>query len=147
MGLGDVQNLLIGGIVFVLILSGGVIFVSSLYSAFGGGIDSTNQISEFNRTLNKAEQVTSAANNIRSSIDSVNSNEAGVLGWINALFGSIYYTLKTTISSLSFIGTAIEESVSYFGYDIVTPLVTLVGLIVVIIIAFAIWSAVTRQVN
>jgi hypothetical protein len=142
MALDDIKNLIIGSILFVVVISGGVIFLGS-FSAFDSSIDSVGDVSGFNSTLNKARNVTDAANSIQDSISSV-SNNPGILGWFDALFGSIYNGLKAMFGSLSFISTAMVESVAFFGFDIVTPLIVLLGLVIVVVIGFAIWSAITK---
>ena len=142
MALDDIKNLIIGSLLFVVIITGGMFFLGSFLN-YDSNIDNTGKITVFNNTLNKATEVTAAAENIQTSVESISTNP-GPLGWFDALFGSIYNGLKAMFSSLSFINTLMIESTNFFGFDVVTPMITLIGLCVVVIIGFAIWSAITK---
>ena len=137
MALENIQNYLIGIIVFVLIISGGVYIVGDFYLA-DSSIDTENSIGNFSASMNKANEVTTSVNEIKDSIDA----EPGILGWLNALIGSAFQGLKAMFGTLSFMNVVADDAATFFGIPLF--LVTLVSLITVVIIAFAIWSAIMR---
>jgi len=143
MALDDIKSLIIGAIFFVMIIIGGGLFLSS-FAASDSTLDTTNRIGALNTQLNKSNDVINATAGIKSSIDIVGSGDVTSLNWFNALFGSIYYSLKASFSSIGFVSAIISDSVSYLGWDAVTPIIALFGLIIIIIIGFAMWSAVTK---
>lgn len=141
MGLEGVQNYIIGVILFVVVIASGVFVLGSFYSV-DSSIDSVGQVSQFNESLNKASSVTASVGALDSSIQSVSSENVGILGWLNALVGSIFNGLKAIGGTLSFMNVAASESASMFGVPaFIFPLVLL---IVTVIIGFAIYSAITK---
>lgn len=139
MALESMQNYIIGVILFVIVISGGVFILGNFY-AVDNSIDASNRVGSFNNTLNKASEVTLAVEGIDSSIE---QNNTSPLGWVDVVFGSAYNGLRAVKSSMGFMGVATKEAGGLFG---VPPFITvLLALIFVVIIAFAIWSAVTRS--
>jgi hypothetical protein len=141
MGLEGVQNYMIGVILFVVVITSGVFVIGNFYSS-DVSIDSGNQIGQFNRSLSKASEVTTSVNELQSGIVNVNEEDAGVLGWLNSLVGSIFRGLKAIFGTLSFMNVAADETASLFGMP--TFIFPLILLIVTVIIGFAIYSAITK---
>ena len=141
MGLEGVQNYIIGVILFMLVITGGVFMIGSFYNK-DPSIDSIGQIDSFNKSLNKASEVTASVSELDSSIQSVSNENVGVLGWLNALVGSIFNGLRAIGDSLGFMSTASSEASAIFG--IPAFILPLILLIVTVIIIFAIYSAITK---
>lgn len=140
MGLDSLKYLMIAVVFFVVVITGGVLILGD-FTAYDSTIDSSNQIDDFNSTLNKANEVTASVNEIENSVDSVASG-VGILGWLNALISSAYNGLQALISSLGFVNVAANDSAKMLGIPQV--LVGLILLIIVIIIVFGIYSVITR---
>lgn len=141
MGLDNIKGIMIGTVMFIIIITTGVFMLGS-FRTDDSTLDSTNQIDKFNSTLDKTQEITSSVNDIKSSVDSVTQEKVGPLGWIEALVGSAYSSLKAIGGTLSFIGVAIEGTAGLFG--IPSFILVLLSLIIVILIGFAIWSAIFK---
>lgn len=142
MALDNLQNYMIGVVFFVIVISGGAFMMSSFYSA-DPTIDTIGDISTFNASLNKANDITLAVDDIDGSIQSITAEDAGALGWLDALVGSTFSGLQALGHTLGFMNVATAEAANILG---VPPfIIPLILLVVIIIIGFAIWSAIMRQ--
>ena len=143
MSLTTVQNTVIGLILLIVIVVSGGSYLTA-FSANDSSLDSQDQIGNFNRTLNKAATVTQSANDIRDSITSLDSSNAGIFGIFNVLLSSAYNGLKTMFGSLDFISTGLSDAMSLMGFGDLDPIVALISLVTIVIIGFAIWAAIAR---
>ena len=143
MALDEVKGYLIGVIMFIVVITGGVIAFSS-FTAYDSSIDSTNQIGAFNQTFNKAANITTSVTKIQQSVDRASTNGGGPLGWLNALVGSAYEGLTAISSSMRFVGIVADDTADFFNVPFILPLITLITLVITLIIAFGIWSAITK---
>jgi hypothetical protein len=141
MGLENIQKIMIGVVMAIIIITSGVFMIGS-FTASDSSIDSANQVGDFNATLDKSVEITTSVNNIQTSIDSVSEEKAGVLGWLNALIGSVFNGLKSIGDTLGFISIASTNAANLFG--IPSFILPLLVLIIVIIIGFAIWAAIFK---
>ena len=143
MGLDELKNYIIGVILFVVVITGGVMFIGSMYDA-NPALDSVGGISQFNASFAKASQVNASVNDIGNSLETVDDQDGGFLGlgWINALVGSAFTGLKAVFYSMGFMSEVGQDVSGIFG--IPYSLVTLIVLIITVIIVFAIWAAITR---
>jgi hypothetical protein len=140
MGLDDVKSYMIGVILFILVIASGVFILGSFYSE-DSSIDMVGQVSQFNSSLNLASNMTTAAQGVSDSIEKA-GNSSSPLGWLDVLVGSTFTGLKAISGTMSFMNVAAAQSSSMFGIpSFVYPLLVL---IILLIIAFAIWSAITR---
>lgn len=141
MGLEGIQNYMIGIILFIIVITGGV-YVIGTFRDSNTSLDTVGEINSFNQSLNKAANITTSVNQLDQQIQAVNSQDVGILGWLNALVGSIYNGLAAIGGTLSFMSVAASETAAIFGIpSFIFPLILL---IVTVIIGFAIWSAITR---
>lgn len=141
MGLDSIQGIMIGAVMAIIIITTGIFMLGS-FTAVDSNLDTADQIGNYSGTLDKSTEITDSVNQIKSSIDSVTEEKAGVLGWLNALIGSVFKGLKSVGNTLSFIGVASEETATNLGVpSFIMPLLVL---IIFIIIGFAIWAAVMR---
>ena len=140
MALEDIKGYMIGVIIFIVVITGGVMMFSE-FSAVDPTIDSGGQIGQFNRTLNKASNISQSVQGIEDSIEQAGTGR-GPLGWLDAIVGSAYNGLKAIGNTMGFVKVAGEDEANIF--NIPTIFVTLLGLIVTLIIGFAIWSAITK---
>ena len=141
MGLEGIQNYMIGIILFIIVISGGV-YIIGTFKDSNTSLDTVGEINSFNQSLNKAANITSSVNKLDQQIQSVNSQDVGILGWLNALVGSVYNGLAAIGGTLSFMTIVASETSAIFGIpSFIFPLILL---IITVIIGFAIWSAITR---
>jgi hypothetical protein len=142
MGLNNIQNYMIGVIVFMVLVVGGV----SIFGTFTSiNTDGADQLTTFNKSLNQAGAVSTSVNEIDNKIQEVSASGAGFLGlgWIDALIGSAFNGLKAIGGTLSFMDIVFEEGGALLG---VPPfLIGLLTLIVTVVIVFAIWQAITNS--
>lgn len=141
MGLEQLQSYITGVILAIIVITGGLLILNDFRSN-DTSIDPTNTVNSFNRTLNKANEVNISVSGMSNSIQEASTTNTGVLGWLNALVGSIFDGLKAIFSSFSFVNVAAEETGKELGIPAI--LTSLALLIITIIIVFAIWSAITK---
>lgn len=141
MGLDDIKYYLIGIVIFMVVIGGGVYILGSFHNA-DNSIDSSGELSQFNDSLYKASNITKVINDLDASINSVTSEKVGALGWLNALLGSAFNGLKLIGQSVGFMKVVASEAGVILG--IPSFIISLLVLITIIIIAFAIYTAITR---
>jgi hypothetical protein len=144
MALENIQNYIIGIIIFCIVITGGTFIIGQFYLS-DSSIDTSGATKNFSDTMNKATEVTVAVNNVETSItgeggDTVNN--AGALGVLNALIGSAFDGLQAIFGSLSFMGVLASDTANIFGIPAIY--LSLIALIATVVIAFAIWSAIMR---
>lgn len=141
MGLESIQKIMIGVVMAIIIITSGVFLLGS-FTASDPSIDTANKVGNFSATLDKSVEIKDSVGRIETSINSVSEEKAGVLGWLNALVGSVFNGLKSVGNTLSFISVASTQAASIIGIpSFILPLLTL---ILFIIIGFAIWSAIFK---
>jgi uncharacterized Tic20 family protein len=141
MALDNLKNYIIGIILAIALILCGVFLVSS-FSSNDSSIDTQGDIQQFNRTLALSQNITTSVDSMNEALDVEN---AGALGWIDAIFRSTFSGLKATKQSTEFVGVATKESAKFFGIERVLPIISVILLIVAIIILIAIYEAITRQ--
>lgn len=139
MALNNIQNYMIGIVIMIVMVTSGVLVFGN-FTAVDATLDTTNQIQNFTRTLNKSSEITTSVDSISDSISGVTSENTGALGWLNALVGSVFNGLKAVGGTLSFMDVAARESGQIFGVP--QEIIGLLLLITIIIIGFAIYSAI-----
>ena len=142
MSLDNLQNYMIGVVLFIVVISGGAFMLGEFYSV-QPSLDDAGEIDQFAQSLNKSAEITTAVGGIEDSIQAVGEGDAGPLGWIDALIGSAFKGVKALLGTLGFVNVAAGESAGILG--IPDFLVGLLVLLVVILIGFAIWAAFLRQ--
>lgn len=146
MALTTVQNMIIGMIVFVVVLTGGVAYLGTFYH-YDSTIDTINGISNFNSTLNKAATVTADVNAIQTNIVSTNATGlAQAVNYFNIVFNGAFNGLKTMFDTTSMITSLPHDIGVAIGMSdtTVTVMLGLLVLIVIVIVGFAIWASVMR---
>jgi len=141
MGLDRLQSYIIGVILSIVVATGGILIMTDFLDA-KPNLDSVNDLGDFNDSFSKANEVTDAVDGMSNSIEDVSESNAGILGWLNALVGSIFDGIKAIFKSFSFVESSASDAGIIFGIPAV--LIGLIVLIITIIIVFAIWSAITK---
>jgi len=143
MALDDLKFLMIGIILSITVIVSGILIFTPFHQA-NTAQDPTDQFGNFSKALNRADNITSSVNGISSSISGVGSTNSGPLGWLDTLIGGTYRGLKAIGQTIGFVNDMGTESASIFG--IPPTIVALILLIIVVIVGFAIWAAITRTV-
>lgn len=129
------RTYIIGIIIFCFIIVGGI----SLLASFGVN---SSQVTEFNQTFDKMNDVTSVTSDLRGSIENADT-DFGAFGVLNSLISSAWQSLRLLFTSLGFMEDAYSGLTSFFGVPAWIPM--LLGAIVIVIIAFAIFGAIFQR--
>lgn len=129
------RTYIIGIIIFCLFIVGGV----SLLASFG--VNST-QVTDFNTTFDKMNDVTDVTSDLRGSIENADT-DFGAFGVLNSLISSAWQSLRLLFTSLGFMEDAYTGLNTFFGVPAWIP--ALLGSIVIVIIAFAIFGAIFQR--
>jgi len=133
------KDYIIGVIIFTFMITGGIWLLSSLNSSTGGVLSADARYDSFNKTFNVYENVTTQVQGIRSNIENSDS-ELGGFGALNALINSAWNGVQFLFSSFGFMDSVFIGISSVFGLP--SWIGGLLILLVVTIIAFAIWAAI-----
>ena len=127
-------------IVFTFIILSGTTMMAELRkgdSTFMAG----EEVAAFNSTFNTYQRLETSITNIQSSVTNT-QNDWGVLGVLGALAGSAWNGLVLLFSSFSFMNL-VFAGLGVFGVPAWVG--GLMSFAVIVIIAFAIWSAIFRS--
>lgn len=127
-----------GIILFTLVVVAGI-GLMSVFGADNPAMLSGGKYSEFNSSMNKLADVTDQVGSLDSGIRDA-STDFGAFGVLNALISSAWQTLKLLGTSLSFMSEAYGAMSSVFGVPAWIP--GLIGLLVVAMLVFTIYSAI-----
>jgi len=134
------RHYIIGIIMFVFFILGVISLITEFDNADANFMDSNDDddFVKFNRTFNKLDDINESVNNIKDNVIDADVDE-GTFGVLNSLINSAWNTLKLLFNSLSFMNSVFEGLSEIFG--IPSWVSTLLILLVVVVIAFAIYSA------
>lgn len=137
------KHYLYGAILFSVMILGIVSILSSLNEAEGGNIANDERFAEFNSTFNIYDQIDNGTQNVRSSIENAPESQFGIFGVLNSLINTAWQTLKGLFNSFKFVTVAIGGLSTMFGVPVwVTGAVSL---LIIVMIAFSIWSAIFQK--
>ena len=136
-----ISDYLIGIIIFTMVIVGGISMMTIFQSKNSAFLD-TEKFSKFNDTFNTYDDVVQETGSIESSI--TNSNpDPGLFGVLNGLIQGAWQVLKLMFGSLSFMTAVWTGLYTIFGVPLWVGV--LIGSIVIVLIAFAIWSAIFQR--
>lgn len=136
-----ISNYLIGIVLFCFIIVGGVSVMGILRNAdssFGG-----DHYSSFNKSFNVMDDIETEVTDLQTGIESTEDQDFGTFGVLNALISKSWQSLRLFVSSFSFMNSAFSGATTVFGVPAWIP--TLAGLIIAIVIIFAILSAIFQR--
>lgn len=134
------KNYIIGVIMMMMFVVGGISLLS-LFNDADSSFDSDGRAGEFNRTFNKLDDVSSQVHTIESSFDA--EPQWGIFGALNSLIQSAWNTITLVITSWGFMDSVFIGMNAMFGVPLWVA--TFIGLIITIIIAFAIYSLIFQR--
>jgi len=129
-----------GIVIFTLFVVAGVTFVSTF--ADGGGSIDEDRLGSFNKTFNKMDSLSSTTADLRSGVEDAET-DFGAFGVLNSLISGAWNTLRLLFSSLGFMDGVFSGLETEFGVPAFIGV--LIGLLAVLLIAFAIYSAIFQR--
>ena len=135
------RHYIFGVIAMMLFITGGV-FIMSAFKDTNAAFDSENRLDEFNRTFNKLDDLNARINQSAEDITTAEP-DLGVLGVLNSLIQTGWLTLKTIITSFTFMSDVYGGLTALFGIPAWIPLI--IGLFITTMLVFAIFSMVFQK--
>lgn len=129
------RNFIVAMLIFCVFIVGGIFLITDF------GINDS-QTGEFNNTFYIVNNITGDIGNIRGSIES-SDNDFGAFGVLNGLINSAWTSLKLLFGSYDIAQAVFDDAGKFLGID--ATIVLLLGSIVLVIIAFAMWSAIFQR--
>lgn len=141
MGIGDIKGIFIGVILGIIVLTSGL-FMIGTFSASDTNLDTT-QISTANSVLvNSTAGIYSSVKSLNSSMNKLTNPNSGFFGVFDALISSVTGGLAAIGNTIGFMNVAAYQFALIL--HVPTFVVGLLWLIIIIIIVFAIYSAIMR---
>ena len=137
------KHYLYGAILFSVMIIGVVSILTTLNTAEGGNFTSDERFSEFNSTFNIYDDLGTGTTGIKNSIENAPESQFGVFGVLNSLINTAWQTLKNLFTSFKFVTTGIGGLSTIFGIPV--WFTGAIGLLVIVMIAFSIWSAIFQK--
>ncbi len=139
------SDMLIVTIIVIIGVIGIVTLVTNANSINPSILNDTNVVSGNNFTefslLDKSNEINSSVNNIKSSVQQVGSGT--LFGFLDGLYGTVYYTVTSLFQSMNFMGKMVGISGEIL--EIPSGIIMLFGLLIIIVIAFALISGVFQR--
>ena len=135
-----ISDYIVGIVVFMLFITAGVSLLSIYHSAdsnFGG-----TKFAQFNSSFNRLSELNRTVGGLSSGLNATSSTDFGAFGVLNSLINKGWQTLRLIGSSFGFMNSVFASIPSFFG--IPSFIVVFISMIIMIIIVFAIWSAIFR---
>lgn len=135
------RHYIIGIIMFTFFIVGGVSLLS-IFNDSNPTFTSDDKFTEFNQSFNVLDDVTDQVDSLEGSITEADT-DFGLFGVLNALISSAWQALKLLFSSLSFMDNVFGGLASIFGVPTWIPAIVI--LIITVVLAFAIFSAIFQR--
>lgn len=135
------RHYIIGIIMFTFFIVGGVSMLG-IFADSDSTFTQDEKFTQFNESFNVLNDVSNQVDSLETSITDADT-DFGVFGVLNALISSSWQALKLLFTSLSFMDGVFGGIASVFGVPSWIPAIII--LIVTVIIAFAIFSAIFQR--
>ena len=136
------RHYIYGTIMFIFFIVGITALLTQINSYDSTALDDP-RYQEFNNSFNKLEELNRSMSSLENSLKSEEAGDQGAFGQLNALISTGWNTLKNLPTILGFAITAMYGLVTVFG--IPGWIITIIGLLVSIMILFAIYSAIFQR--
>ncbi len=124
-----------------MVFMAGFAIMSELNSKEGGNFGNDPRFSQFNKTFNKYDELTSEVGGLQSGIEGSGQTEGKAFdNFLTRLINGAWNTLKGLFTGFSFITDILTGLNEMFGIPI--WFTSLVSLLIIVMIAFAIWGAI-----
>jgi hypothetical protein len=131
---------IIGILMFTMLIVGGIYLIDIFRSQDSSPIDPT-KYNQFNSTFNTMSDVTSKVSNLETDITESQS-DFGTLGVLNSLISTAWQSLRLLFTSWGFFKNVLF-GLTIFGIPAFVPLI--LGLIITVMIAYSIYSAIFQR--
>lgn len=135
------RHYIIGIIIFTFFIVGGTSMLS-LMGAEDAAFAGDEQLQHFNRTFNIQSSITQEVGDLEDSVSQADL-DPGPFGMLNALISSSWTSLALMFDSFSFMNSVLDGLSSVFGVPGWIPI--LIGLIITVILVFAIFGAIFQR--
>jgi len=132
---------IVGIIIFTLFMMAGITWLTGFVSYDNTYIDG-EEFEQFNNTFNTYDDTVEQVGVIEDGITE-SDTDFGAFGVLNSLISGAWQQLKLLFTSFKFMGDAITGLSTFFGVP--TWMTVLAGLLITVIIAFSIWSAIFQR--
>lgn len=138
------KHYLYGAILFTFMIVGVITLLTEIDNNTTGGMSENQKFQDFKKELDKRDNLTSNLGSIQTGIEGTESeSNIGAFGVLNSLINKAWQTLKGLFKTVSFVGEAFTSASAIFG--IPSWVMSLLLLLVVVMIAFSIWSAIFQK--
>lgn len=135
------KHYLYGIIIFTMVFMAGFAIMSELNDKEGGNFQNDPRFSQFNKTFNKYDDLNSEVGGLQSSIEGSGQTEGKAFdNFLTRLINGAWNTLKSLFTGFSFITDILVGLNEMFGIPV--WFTSLVSLLIIVMIAFAIWGAI-----
>jgi len=136
------RHLLIGFIIFTLIVAGGATMLSELAQTKPTFTDD-DAFRDFNQSFHKLDVLRENTEALESNASATANEQSGDFGFLDALVGKSWNTLTQLGNSIGFIKDSLDGTSKIFGIPSWIP--ALIGLIITVVLVFAIFSAIFQR--
>lgn len=132
---------IIGILLFTFVIVGGISFIVMFNDDDNTFIDQ-EKFTTFNESFNKLNDVTTEVNTLKTGITDADT-DFGAFGVLNSLISNAWQSLKLLFTSFSFMDSVFAGISALFGVP--TWVSALIGLLITVIIVFAIYAAIFQS--
>lgn len=136
------RHYIIGIIIFTFFIIGGVSIMGMLAGEEDSAFAGDQQLRQFNETFNIQEDITREVGDLEASVSDPDL-DPGPFGMLNALISSAWTSLSLMFDSFSFMTSVFGGLSTMFGVPVWIP--ALIGLIIVVLLVFAIFGAIFQS--
>ena len=138
------KHYIYGAILFTFMIVGVITLLTEIDSNTSGGMSENQKFQDFKTELDKRESLAGNLSTIQRSIEGADGeSNFGAFGVLNSLINKAWQTLKGLFTTFKFVGDAFTSASSIFG--IPGWVMSILLLLVVVMIAFSIWSAIFQK--
>jgi len=138
----EIKKYLIGISVFTMLILG-VVSTLAMFMGANPEFMPEEQFQNFNKTFNKYNELDTNVGNLQEGLEDPENTDWGTFGVLNALISGAWQTLRLTVSSLSFMTTALVGAYTTFGVPL--WIISILSMIITIMIVYAIYGAVFQR--
>jgi len=135
------RHYITGIIIFTLVIVSGI-WMMNIFNTSDPTFADDERFTKFNDSFNTMDAITREVGDLEESVKG-NEPDPGLFGFLDSLISGAWNTLVLLFSSFGFMDDVFDGLTSVFGLPWFIP--TLIGLLVTILLVFAIWSAIFQK--
>lgn len=137
-----IRDLFFGFIVFTLFIVAGVSMMG-IFNDSDADYTSDEKFTEFNRSMNKLNEVTERVDTLSSGIEPKEQDDFSILGVLGTLIGGAWNALTVLVGGLGFMTDAFTGLTTTFGVP--AWIIGLISLIITALLIFVLYSALFQR--